>query len=76
MLNVLTSTEILTKDQWKEYRNQGIGGSDVAAICGLNKYKSQFQLSVPSCLFNLHTKITTVCSHRSIYTTNHNYNCQ
>ena len=44
MLNTLAPTETMTKDEWKKYRNQGIGGSDVSAVCGLNKYKSQFQL--------------------------------
>ena len=31
-------------DDWKRWRQHGIGGSDVATICGLNKYKSAFQL--------------------------------
>ena len=32
---VLTETESLTREQWLDYRRQGIGGSDVAAIIGI-----------------------------------------
>ncbi len=31
-------------DEWHNTRSTGIGGSDVSAICGVNKYKSPFQL--------------------------------
>lgn len=44
MLNTFISTEHMTKETWKTYRRQGIGGSDVSAICGISKYKSAFQL--------------------------------
>lgn len=44
MLKTLTPTETLSRDDWLQYRNRGIGGSDVAIICGLSKYKSVFQL--------------------------------
>ncbi|WP_174351849.1 lambda-exonuclease family protein [Paenibacillus sp. JMULE4] len=37
--NVLVETEGLTHDQWLEYRRKGIGGSDIAGICGLSKWK-------------------------------------
>ena len=46
MLNTLAPTETLTKDDWLKLRRQGIGGSDVGAVCGLNKYKSAFELWV------------------------------
>jgi len=46
MLNTLVSTETLSKEEWLKYRNQGIGGSDVSVICGINKYKSMFELWV------------------------------
>lgn len=46
MLNTLISTETISKEEWLKYRNQGIGGSDVSAICGINKYKSMFELWV------------------------------
>lgn len=44
MIDVMTSTKDLTKEKWMKWRNKGIGGSDVATICGLNKYKSPLQL--------------------------------
>ncbi|WP_411679603.1 YqaJ viral recombinase family protein [Clostridium thailandense] len=44
MSNILVKTNNLTKGEWYKWRNKGIGGSDVAAICGLNKYKSPVQL--------------------------------
>lgn len=34
----------MNKDEWLEYRRRGIGGSDIAAICGLNKYKTAFDV--------------------------------
>ena len=37
---VLTSTLNMSHNEWLEARRSGIGGSDVSAICGLNKYKS------------------------------------
>ena len=46
MLNTLVSTETISKEDWLKYRNQGIGGSDVSVICGINKYKSMFELWV------------------------------
>jgi putative phage-type endonuclease len=42
--NILVNTSNLSRDEWLRYRNQGIGGSDVATICGLNKYKSKVEL--------------------------------
>lgn len=44
MINTIVSTGAMSKEEWREYRKRGIGGSDVAAICGLSKYKSAFQL--------------------------------
>ena len=44
MFNTVASTENMTVEEWQKFRNAGIGGSDVATICGLNKYKSPFQL--------------------------------
>ncbi|MBM4762739.1 lambda-exonuclease family protein [Bacillus sp. B15-48] len=37
---VLTSTNELSRKDWLEARKVGIGGSDAAAIAGLNKWKS------------------------------------
>lgn len=42
--NVLVSTKGMDEQTWLEYRNKGIGGSDVGTIMGLNKYKSAVQL--------------------------------
>ncbi len=36
----LVSTKDLEHSDWLEYRKLGIGGSDVAAICGLSRYRS------------------------------------
>lgn len=36
----LVTTSEMSRDEWLEARRQGIGGSDVAAIAGLNKWKS------------------------------------
>ncbi len=44
MIDVMKSTKKMTKEDWLKFRNRGIGGSDVATICGLNKYKSPLQL--------------------------------
>ncbi|MGD9678912.1 MAG: YqaJ viral recombinase family protein [Vulcanibacillus sp.] len=44
MIDVITSTKKLSKNEWLNWRKKGIGGSDVATICGLNKYKSPLQL--------------------------------
>jgi len=44
MLNVLVDTNNLSKEEWLTWRKKGIGGSDVAAICGISKYKSAVEL--------------------------------
>lgn len=44
MPNILINTENLSNTEWLNWRNKGIGGSDVAAICGLNKYKSPIEI--------------------------------
>ncbi|MGM0341628.1 YqaJ viral recombinase family protein [Enterococcus sp. AZ007] len=38
------STLTMTHEEWLQDRQKGIGGSDVATILGLNKWKSPFQL--------------------------------
>jgi len=35
---------LMDKLNWLKQRQKGIGGSDVGAILGLNKYKSAFQV--------------------------------
>lgn len=44
MRNVLIDTTNLSREEWLNYRRKGIGGSDVAVICGLSKYKSAVEL--------------------------------
>lgn len=41
---ILASTEGLSEADWLATRRQGIGGSDVAAICGLSPWKSAVQV--------------------------------
>lgn len=38
--NVLAKTNDMDRVEWLEWRRKGLGGSDVGAICGLNKWKS------------------------------------
>lgn len=41
---MLALTKGIERDAWLELRRKGIGGSDVSAIAGLNKYKSAIQV--------------------------------
>ena len=43
-MQVLVKTKNLTKEEWLKYRTQGIGGSDVSVIAGVNPFKSIYQL--------------------------------
>ena len=43
-VNVLVETENLSKKEWLRYRQMGIGGSDVASLIGINKWKSPIEL--------------------------------
>lgn len=38
--NILVSTKDISREEWLEWRKKGIGGSDVAAIAGVNQYRS------------------------------------
>ena len=40
----LASAEVLTREEWLELRRTGVGGSDVAAILGLDPYKSAYEV--------------------------------
>lgn len=44
MTEKLVNIKDLSKKEWLKYRQMGIGGSDAAACCGLNKYKSPYKL--------------------------------
>ena len=37
-------TKDMSREDWLKERKKGIGGSDVACVLGLNKYKSAFAL--------------------------------
>lgn len=41
---MINSTLNMSRQEWLEDRKKGIGGSDVATILGLNKWKSPYQL--------------------------------
>lgn len=41
---LMTVQEMQDRDKWLRYRNLGLGGSDAGTVCGLNKWKSSFQL--------------------------------
>ncbi|QFJ54331.1 YqaJ viral recombinase family protein [Pseudobutyrivibrio xylanivorans] len=43
-VNILVETNNLTREEWLNYRRQGIGGSDVSALLGINKWKSELEL--------------------------------
>ncbi|WP_035099214.1 YqaJ viral recombinase family protein [Anoxybacteroides tepidamans] len=43
-MKIVASLEDLSHEQWMEYRKKGIGGSDVGAIVGLDKYRSAFSV--------------------------------
>lgn len=43
-MNDAKSTLEMTHQEWLEDRRKGIGGSDVATVLGLNKYKSVYKL--------------------------------
>jgi putative phage-type endonuclease len=40
-MNAVTSTKGLEREHWLRLRNQGIGGSDAAAVAGFNPWKSK-----------------------------------
>jgi len=40
----LVKTTEIDREEWLEYRRNGIGGSDAAAIVGLDKYRSAFDV--------------------------------
>ena len=44
MTNTIVNIKNLSREEWLEYRQLGIGGSDAAAACGLSKWKSPAQL--------------------------------
>lgn len=42
--NILVETDELSREEWLRYRRMGIGGSDVASLLGLSKWKSEIEL--------------------------------
>ena len=43
-MKVVVKTNDLSREEWLKYRTQGIGGSYVSIIAGINPYKSVHQL--------------------------------
>lgn len=43
-MKVLVRTNNISREEWLKYRTQGIGGSDVSIIVGINPFKSVYQL--------------------------------
>ena len=44
MTNIITNVSKLSREEWLELRQVGLGGSDAAAACGLSHWKSPAQL--------------------------------
>ena len=42
--NIFVETENLSGEDWLRYRKKGIGGSDVASLLGISKWKSEIEL--------------------------------
>lgn len=42
--NVLADTSKLTRDEWLEIRRKGVGGSDIAAACGVSPWVGPYEL--------------------------------
>ena len=42
--NVLTPTADLPREKWLEFRRQGIGGSDAAAVLGISPFRTGVDL--------------------------------
>ena len=40
----LVNTVGMSREDWLSWRDKGLGGSDAAVVCGLNKWKSHMQL--------------------------------
>lgn len=44
MAHVLANTKEMNREEWLKFRKQGIGGSDAAAVAGINPWKSPIQV--------------------------------
>lgn len=43
-MKIIVKTNNLSREEWLKYRLQGIGGSDVSVIAGINPFRSVYQL--------------------------------
>lgn len=43
-VQILAKTQDMDREEWLEIRRQGIGGSDAAAVVGLDRYRSPFEV--------------------------------
>ena len=63
-MKLLVNTQEIEREQWLDWRRKGIGGSDVAAIVGLNKYKSALSVFLEKTgqktdeVDNIHTEVS------------------
>ena len=48
---IIANKKDLTEDYWLKLRKDRIGGSDAAAACGLDKYKSMTRLYLEKTTF-------------------------
>lgn len=44
MATKVVNVSTITRDEWLEYRRNGIGGSDASAVMGLNPYRSRLEV--------------------------------
>ena len=44
MAEIFATTQDISREEWLKLRKKGIGGSDAAAVAGLNKWKSPIQV--------------------------------
>lgn len=56
----IADTKKISKEEWVELRRSGIGGSDAAAVVGLNPYNSAYSVyssrSLPSLVLSFPSK--------------------
>ena len=64
-MGIITKKKTANREEWKELRSHYIGGSDAAAVVGLNPFASQYSLwaektgRVPGFDGNLATEVGT-----------------
>ena len=46
MCKIYAKTKDISREEWLKLRKNGIGGSDVGAVCGLNPYRSAMDVFI------------------------------